>query len=97
MLKFTTVALTLTVAGKCFLASAEELYSYKAYGQNKSNGLFVAATIWEADKNGNLRAKVQDELLILNQCWGVWTGMGIAQVGCENGIQYILKVVEGEK
>jgi hypothetical protein len=76
------------------MADATELYDYKVYGQNKKSGLMVAGHLWEQDKEGNVLAKVWDEFEIQDQCFGAWVGYGVAQVGCENGIQYVLEVVE---
>ena len=76
------------------MAGAEELYDYKVYGQNKHTGLVVAGHLWEIDKKGNLKAKIYDEMEIKDQCFGAWVGYGVAQVGCENGYQYVLEVVE---
>jgi len=75
-------------------AGAEELYDYKVYGQNKHTGLVVVGHLWEIDKKGNLKAKIYDEMEIKDQCFGAWVGYGVAQVGCENGYQYVLMVVE---
>jgi hypothetical protein len=73
---------------------AEELYSYKVSGHNVHTGLRVVGQAWEQDKNGNILAKVYDEFSILDHCYGSWVGYGVMQVGCENGYQYILEVVE---
>jgi hypothetical protein len=75
-------------------ARADELYEYKVYGQNKSTGLRVAGHAWETDKEGNLLAKVWDEFEIKDECKGQWVGYGVAQVVCENGVEYVLEVVE---
>lgn len=75
-------------------ANAEELFHYDMYGQNKQTGLMVAARIWETDKGGNLHGKVYDEMTVQEQCNGTWVGYGVAQVGCGNGYQYVLRVVE---
>lgn len=75
-------------------ANSDELYHYKAHGQNKKSGLVVAGQIWEADKNGTLTAKIWDEFEIQEQCRGSWVGYGVAQLHCENGIDYVLEVVE---
>lgn len=74
--------------------NADELYNYKVTGQNKSTGLVVVGHVWETDKQGNLRAKIYDELTIQDQCFGTWVGQGVAQVGCGNGYQYVVTVVE---
>ena len=74
--------------------NADELYNYKVTGQNKQTGLVVAGQVWETDKQGNLKAKIFDEMTIQDSCYGAWIGYGVAQVGCENGYQYIVKVVE---
>lgn len=73
---------------------AEELYNYEVYGQNMRTGLTVAGYMWEADKDGNIRAKVFDMLEVQDQCNGTWVGHGVARVGCGNGYQYVLMVVE---
>ena len=75
-------------------ARADELYDYKVHGQNKQTGLVVAGHIWETDKQGNLKAKIFDEMTIQDQCYGSWVGYGVAQVGCENGHQYIVRIIE---
>lgn len=74
--------------------NADELYNYKVTGQNKSTGLVVVGHVWETDKHGNLRAKIWDEMTVQGDCNGAWIGYGVAQVGCGNGYQYVLKVVE---
>ena len=74
--------------------NADELHNYKVHGQNKQTGLVVVGHVWETDKQGNLRAKIYDELTIQDQCFGVWVGHGVAQVGCGNGYQYVVCVVE---
>lgn len=76
------------------IANSDELYDYEVYGQNKRTGLTVAGHMWEQDKEGNLKAKVWGEFNIHEQCFGAWIGRGVAQVGCENGIQYVLIVLE---
>jgi hypothetical protein len=76
------------------MADANELYDYKVYGQNKSTGLMVAGHLWEQDKEGTVLAKIWDEFEIQDQCLGAWVGYGVAQVGCENGVEYVLEVVE---
>ena len=76
------------------LARADELYNYKVRGQNKKTGLVVAGHVWETDKQGNLKAKIYDEMTIQDECYGTWVGHGAAQVGCGNGYQYALVVVE---
>jgi len=76
------------------IAYAEELYSYKVSGHNVHTGLRVVGQAWEQDKKGNLKAKVYDELTIQDHCYGFWVAYGVMQVGCENGHQYILEVVE---
>lgn len=86
------VAIILLVAFST--AKAEEYYHYKVYGQNKRTGLTVAGHMWESDKNGNVKAKVYDEFTIQDQCNGTWVGHGVAEVGCGNGYQYVLMVVE---
>lgn len=90
-MKFTTLifALFLSVA-----AHATELNSYKVTGENMRTGLRVVGQAWEQDKEGNLRAKVYDMMQIYDQCWGAWVAYGVMQVGCENGHQYVLEVVE---
>lgn len=76
-------------------ARADELFNYKVHGQNKMTGLVVAGNMWEQDKDkGLVKAKVYDEMTIQDQCNGVWVGYGVAEVGCENGYQYVLMVVE---
>ena len=75
-------------------ANAEELCYYDMWGQNKQTGLMVAARIWETDKEGNLHGKVYDEMSVEDQCNGTWIGHGVAQVGCGNGYQYVLRVIE---
>lgn len=74
--------------------NAEELYNYEVYGQNMRTGLTVAGYMWESDKDGNITAKVFDELEIQDECNGTWVGRGVARVGCGNGYQYVLMVVE---
>ena len=74
--------------------NADELCHYDMYGQNKSNGLMVVAKVWESDKQGNLKGKVWDEITVQDQCNGTWVGYGVAQLGCGNGVQYVLRVVE---
>ena len=78
----------------CFSAKSEELYNYKVYGQNKPTGMTVAGHMWETDKSGSVKAKVYDEFSIQDQCNGTWVGHGVAEVGCGNGHQYVLMVVE---
>jgi hypothetical protein len=78
----------------CIKTDADELHDYKVYGQNKSTGLMVAGHAWETDKEGNLLAKVWDEFEINDECRGNWVGYGVAQVVCENGVEYVLEVVE---
>jgi hypothetical protein len=79
------------------VSSADELYNYKVYGQNKQSGLMVAGHVWETDKQGNVLGKLWDEFEINDNCKGAWVGYGVAQVLCENGIEYVLEVVEGSK
>ena len=74
--------------------NASDLHFYDMWGQNKQTGLMVAARIWESDKEGNLHGKVYDEMSVQDQCNGTWVGYGVAQVGCGNGYQYVLRVVE---
>ena len=76
------------------LVHADELNTYKVTGQNLHTGLRVAGQAWEQDKEGNIKAKVYDKMKIYDQCWGVWVAYGVMQVGCENGEQYVLEVVE---
>ena len=76
------------------LVRADELNTYKVSGQNLHTGLRVAGQVWEQDKEGNIKAKVYDKMKIYDQCWGAWVAYGVMQVGCENGEQYILEVVE---
>ena len=95
--KFTQVVLVLvaTILLVAFATcKADELYNYKASGQNKNTGLVVVGYIWETDKQGNLKAKIYDEMTIQDACFGTWVGHGVAQVGCGNGYQYVLVVVE---
>ena len=94
MNKFELAIFVSLVFAMCFTAKAEELYNYKVYGQNVRTGLTVAGYIWEADKAGNVKAKVFDMLDVQDQCFGTWVGHGVAQVGCGNGYQYVLVVVE---
>ena len=75
-------------------ANSDELHYYKVYGQNKSTGLMVAGRMWEADKQGNLTAKVWDEFDIYDHCEGHWVGHGVAEVRCENKREYVLIVEE---
>jgi len=77
-----------------FNADATELHFYDVYGQNRQTGLMVAGRLWESDKEGNLHGKVYDEMTVQDQCNGTWVGYGVAQVGCGNGHQYVLRVVE---
>lgn len=74
--------------------NAEELNTYKVSGQNLHTGLRVVGQAWEQDKEGNILAKVYDKMQIYDQCWGAWVAYGVMQVGCENGEQYLLEVVE---
>ena len=76
------------------LARANELNTYKVTGENLHTGLRVAGQAWEQDKEGNIRAKVYDKMQIYDQCWGTWVAYGTMQVGCENGEQYVLEVIE---
>ena len=95
--KFTKVVLvlvTIILLVAFATCKADELYNYKVHGQNKQTGLVVVGHVWETDKQGNLRAKIWDEMAVQDACFGCWVGYGVAQVGCENGYQYILKVVE---
>lgn len=95
--KFTQVILILVIIILLVAfasARAEELYHYEVYGQNKITGLVVAGYLWESDKEGNLRGKVFDQLTVQGECNGTWVGHGVAQVGCGNGYQYVLMVVE---
>lgn len=94
MNKFELGIFVALVFAMCFTAKAEELYNYKVYGQNVRTGLTVAGHMWETDKNGNVKAKVYDEFTIQDRCNGTWVGHGVAQVGCGNGYQYVLVVVE---
>ena len=73
---------------------AEELNTYKVSGENLHTGLRVVGQAWEQDKEGNIKAKVYDKMKIYDQCWGAWVAYGVMQVGCENGEQYVLEVVE---
>ena len=75
-------------------ANSSDLHFYDMWGQNKQTGLMVAARIWETDKEGSLHGKVYDEMTVQDQCNGTWVGYGVAQVGCGNGYQYVLRVVE---
>ena len=86
---FLTLILALSV-----LARADKLSTYKVSGQNLHTGLRVVGQAWEQDKEGNIKAKVYDKMKIYDQCWGSWVAYGVMQVGCENGEQYILEVVE---
>jgi hypothetical protein len=96
--KFTQIVLVIVtiilLAAFVSAAKSEELYNYKVYGQNKQTGLTVAGVLWESDKQGNLRGKVYDEFSVQDQCNGTWVGYGVAQVGCGNGYQYVLRVIE---
>lgn len=74
--------------------NADELNTYKVSGQNLHTGLRVVGQAWEQDKEGNIKAKVYDKMKIYDQCWGAWVAYGVMQVGCENGEQYVLEVVE---
>ena len=74
--------------------NAEELYTYKVSGVNQHTGLRVVGQVWEQDKEGHFLAKVWDEFSIQDQCNGTWVAYGVIQVGCENGYQYVLEVVE---
>jgi len=74
--------------------NADELNTYKVSGQNLHTGLRVVGQAWEQDKEGNILAKVYDKMQIYDQCWGAWVAYGVMQVGCENGEQYVLEVVE---
>ena len=76
------------------LVRADELNTYKVSGENLHTGLRVAGQAWEQDKDGNIKAKVYDKMEIFDQCWGAWVAYGTMQVGCENGEQYVLEVVE---
>lgn len=76
------------------LVRADELNTYKVSGQNLHTGLRVVGQAWEQDKDGNIKAKVYDKMQIYDQCWGAWVAYGAMQVGCENGEQYVLEVVE---
>ena len=89
---FTVAFLVLFVMS--LIVEAEELYNYEVYGQNMRTGLAVAGYMWESDKDGNITAKVFDELEIQDECNGTWVGHGVARVGCGNGYQYVLMVVE---
>lgn len=71
-----------------------ELSTYKVTGENLHTGLRVVGQAWEQDKEGNIKAKVYDRMQIYDQCWGAWVAYGTMQVGCENGEQYVLEVVE---
>ena len=86
---FLTLILALSV-----LARADKLNTYEVSGQNLHTGLRVVGQAWEQDKEGNILAKVYDKMQIYDQCWGSWVAYGVMQVGCENGEQYILEVVE---
>jgi len=88
------VAVMLVVGTLVSLANAEELYQYKVSGHNDHTGLRVVGRMQETDKQGNLKARVYDEMEVKEQCFGAWVAYGVAQVGCENGHQYILEVVE---
>ena len=95
--RFTQVVLvivTIIILTAFATARAEEFYNYKVFGQNKRTGLTVAGHMWETDKSGNVKAKVYDEFTIQDQCNGTWVGHGVAEVGCGNGYQYVLMVVE---
>ena len=96
--KFTQVGLVVVtiilLAAFVSASKSEELNHYDVYGQNKQTGLTVAGKLWESDKQGNLHGKVYDELTVQDQCNGAWVGYGVAQVGCGNGYQYVLMVVE---
>lgn len=95
--KFTQVVLvlvTIILLVAFATCKADELYNYKVAGQNKNTGLVVVGRVWEIDKQGNLKAKIYDELTIQDQCFGAWVGHGVAQVGCENGYQYVVRVTE---
>lgn len=85
---FLIVALALKVA------DAQELYHYKVHGENNSTGLVVAGWMWEHEVKGDVRAKIMDQMSVLQECNGSWVGKGVARVGCENGQQYYLEVVE---
>ena len=76
------------------LVRAEELNTYKVSGENLHTGLRVVGQAWEQDKEGNILAKVYDKMQIYDQCQGSWVAYGVMQVGCENGEQYMLEVVE---
>ena len=84
----------LVVAVMARVVFGGELNTYKVTGQNLHTGLRVAGQAWEQDKEGNIKAKVYDKMEIYDQCWGAWMAYGVMQVGCENGEQYILEVVE---
>ena len=94
MNQFKTLMFVTLIFAMCLTARAEELYNYEVYGQNMRTGLTVAGYMWEADKDGNIRAKVFDMLEVQDQCNGTWVGHGVARVGCGNGYQYVLMVVE---
>ena len=86
---FLTLVLALSVPVR-----ADELNTYEVSGQNLHTGLRVVGLAWEQDKKGNIKAKVYDKMQIYDQCWGAWVAYGVMQVGCENGEQYVLEVVE---
>ena len=76
------------------VVGADELNTYKVSGENIHTGLRVVGQAWEQDKEGNILAKVYDKMQIYDQCQGSWVAYGVMQVGCENGEQYMLEVVE---
>lgn len=86
----------LVIAISARLAQSDELNTYKVSGQNLHTGLRVVGQAWEQDKEGNILAKVYDRMQIYDQCWGAWVAYGVMQVGCENGEQYVLEVVNGK-
>ncbi|MDY0251440.1 MAG: hypothetical protein RBR45_15550 [Pseudomonas sp.] len=86
------VILIIAITAKVVLGG--ELNTYKVSGENLHTGLRVAGQAWEQDKEGNIKAKVYDKMQIFDQCWGAWVAYGVMQVGCENGEQYMLEVVE---
>ena len=94
MNKFELVMFVTLIFAMCLTAKAEELYNYKVSGQNLHTGLRVVGQAWEQDKDGNIKAKVYDKMKIYDQCWGAWVAYGVMQVGCENGEQYVLEVIE---
>ena len=90
-MKLTTLICVLLITSTAYAA---ELGNYRVTGENLHTGLRVVGMAWEQDREGSLKAKVYDMMSTQDECNGSWVGKGVMQVGCGNGHQYVLEVVE---